>query len=159
MKLGAPKMPSRCASSVCARSRALIASDCAAASTGSRLDLQPREDVGDGRRLVDPAAFAELGPEHRAAEILAPAAGEPDQRHPRRQQAVLRKRLGPPERQAQVGAQPLEVAPHVAALGRIEIERRGSPALRLEDRPEQERPKAHRDAGLSASGPIRMAAG
>src|SRR5262249_36984817 len=35
VKLGAPKRPSRCASSVCARSRALIASDRAAASAGS----------------------------------------------------------------------------------------------------------------------------
>src|SRR5262249_48226530 len=88
-------------------------------------------------------ALAELGAEYRAAEILAPALIEPGERHACRQQAVLRKRLGPPEREIQIRAQPLEVAPHVAALGRGEGERRGGEALRLEDRPQQERAKAH----------------
>ena len=94
------------------------------------------------------------------APVLRPVLGEPDQRDPRRQQAVLRKQFGPPERQAQIRAQPLQVAPHVAALGRVEIERRGGPALRLENRPQQEGAKAHLDAcSLGGSGPIRMAAG
>ncbi len=34
----------------------------------------------------------------------------------------------------------------MAALGRVEIERRGGPALRLEDRPQQERPVTHAHA-------------
>src|SRR6202044_1658534 len=48
-------------------------------------------------------------------------------------------------RNAHGGARPLEVAPHVAALGRIDVERRVAPALCEEDWPKQERApdKAH----------------
>ena len=91
---------------------------------------------------------ANCGAEHRDGRNPRPSLAKPDQRDPRRQQAVLRERLGPPERQREVGAQPFQVAPHVAALGLVEIERRGVPALGLEDRPEQERPEAHGHAGL-----------
>src|SRR5581483_7194882 len=81
------------------------------------------------------------------------AGAETDQRDARGQQAVLRKRLRLAERQAEVGAETLEIAPHVAALGRVEIERRTIPALLLEDRTEQEWPEADGDAGLPRQRP------
>ena len=56
-------------------------------------------------------------------------------------------------------ANALQIAPHVAALDRQEIERRVRPALRLEDRAEQERPPAHRDTRRRSRLLIRMAAG
>ena len=144
VKLGAPNTPSCCAASVCARRRSLMSSDCAASSAAARIDIQVRQDFGECARLVDPAVLGELRAKDRDGEILAPALRQPDQRHARGQQAVLRKRIGPAERQRRgPAAEPLQVAPHVAALGLVEIERRGVPALRLEDRPEQERPKAH----------------
>src|SRR5262249_55680183 len=55
-------------------------------------------------------------------------------------------RIGPPEWQPEAAADAIEVAPHVAALGRIEVERRIVPALRPQERSEQERPPAHRHA-------------
>ncbi len=110
--------------------------------------MNVRQHVGDDRGIIDPASVAELRAEDRAAEILAPGVVEGGDGHPSGKKAVLRKRFGPPERQAQVRAQPLEVAPHVAALGGIEIERRRGPALVLEDRSEQEGAKAHLDTGL-----------
>ena len=68
--------------------------------------------------------------------------------NPGRQQAVLRKRVGPPKRQRELGAEPLEIAPHVAALGGVKIERRCRPPLGLENRSEQEWAKAHVHTGL-----------
>ena len=64
-----------------------------------------------------------------------------------RMQKDFEKRIGAAERQIEPRADAREVAPHVAAFRRIEIERRGLPALRLEQRPEHERPPAQRDAG------------
>ena len=128
MKLGAPNMPSRCASSVCARSRCLDGVRCGGGERGLRIDVQARNQVADHGGIVDAAAVAKLRAEHGRAKRLAPALIESGQRDPRRQQAVLREGIGTLERQLEVGAQPLEVAPHVAALRRIEIERRGGPS-------------------------------
>ena len=47
----------------------------------------------------------------------------------------------------------LDVANHVAPLRGVDVERRGVPALRLEDRPEQERLPSHLDAGAMRIGP------
>jgi hypothetical protein len=47
----------------------------------------------------------------------------------------------------------------MASLGRVEIERRGFPALRLENGAEQERRNRTFTRALLASGPIRWAAG
>ena len=153
VKLGAPNRPSRCASSVCARSRALFASDRAAASTGDGSICKVASTSSRTPIVVDPAAVTELRAEQGDAKGLAPALIERDQCDARRQQAVLRKGIGATERHIQVRAQPLEVAPHVAALLRIEIERRRGPALCLEDRPEQERPEAHAHVGARGQGP------
>src|SRR3954452_15671739 len=120
---------------------------------GRRIDLQSRKHVVEDAVVVDPAAVTELRAEYGDAKGLAPALIERDQCDPRRQQAVLWKGIGATERHIQVRAQPLEVAPHVAALLRIEIERRRGPALCLEDRPEQERPKAHAHVGARGHGP------
>ena len=51
-----------------------------------RLDLQFRQDVGDGRHIVDAAPAAELRAEDRATEILAPAVIERGQRGARGEQ-------------------------------------------------------------------------
>ena len=57
------------------------------------------------------------------------------------------KRARLAQRQALGGAEARQVAPHVAALHRVDVERRVVPALRGEDRPEQEGPPAQRHAG------------
>ena len=55
--------------------------------------------------VVDAAALAEFGAKHRATQNSSPQpCVQPGQRHARRQQAVLRKRIGPAERQLEVGA-------------------------------------------------------
>ena len=59
------------------------------------------------------------------------------------------KRFGPSEWQIEIRTEPLEVAPHVAALRGIKIERRGVPSLRFEQRSKQKRAIAHRDAGVA----------
>ena len=46
-----------------------------------------------------------------------------------------------------------KIAPHVTALGRIEIERGRVPPLRLENRPEQERPEPHLNRGFARERP------
>ena len=58
---------------------------------------------------------------------------------PARRAGSAAERARPPERDAHRVAGPRHVAPHVAALGGIDVERRIAPALRGEDRPEQER--------------------
>ena len=70
------------------------------------------------------------------------------ERHPRGEQARLRERFGPLERDAHRAAGSLEVAPHVAPLGGIDVEGRVAPALREEDRPKQERAPVKADASL-----------
>src|SRR5215470_12975230 len=47
------------------------------------VDAEWHEQSRHGGAIVDPAALAEFGPEHRAAEIPAPALRETDQRHAR----------------------------------------------------------------------------
>ena len=112
---------------------------------GLRVDLQACKHLADGRRRRRSGGRRRTVRGTAATQKSSPQPwSSADQRDARRQQAVLRKGIGAAERHIQVRAQPLEVAPHVAALRRIEIERRGGPALRLEDRPEQERPEAHR---------------
>src|SRR6476469_5593743 len=64
-------------------------------------------------------------------------------RKTRRLQPVLRKlRRRQLERNPFRFANPRQVAPHIAALGGEDVERRIVPAERLEDRPEQEGPPA-----------------
>src|ERR1041384_3032158 len=103
-------------------------------------------DVGDHGLIGDVAAFGKFSAVDRAGKILTPALVVADQRDACREQRVLRERLGQAERNAEFSALSFAVAHHVAALGGIEIDRLGVPALRLENRSEQERPPAHRDA-------------
>src|SRR4051812_4012933 len=52
------------------------------------------------------------------------------------------------ERQSALGRDATDIAHHVAALGRIDVEWRRRPSLRAEDRPEQERPPFDRNTRL-----------
>jgi hypothetical protein len=125
----------------------LLSSDSAAASAadGSTLSLERMAPHGFG--VVDAPPVGELRAENRPAKLLAPLIDQSDQRDPRGEHAVLRKRLGPAHRrQGKPGANPFQVAPHVAALGGEKVEGGGGPALRLEDRPQQERPELDLDA-------------
>src|ERR1700722_17862839 len=97
-----------------------------------------RENVGKDRGIVDAAALAEFRAKDVQAELFAPSLVQTDQGNTGSEHTVLRKRRGPPKRQPVIGAGAFEVAPHVLALRREQIERRGGPALRLEDRSKQE---------------------
>src|SRR5438309_4384521 len=99
------------------------------------------EHVGDGGdRLVarDVAVLGEVGMDPGAHEVAAPGLGCRRAGHARREQARARENGRPAERQPVLRAQTLQVAPHVAALRRVEVERRVVPALALEHRPEEE---------------------
>ena len=87
-----------CASSVCALSRALMASDWAAASTGCGADVELRQHVGENRGIVDAASVRRTPRGTHNAKIFAPAVIERHQRDARRQQTVLGKRIGTVER-------------------------------------------------------------
>ena len=146
MKLGAPKMPSRCASSVVGAQPAFDVVGLRARERGRAVMPERCDDLGDHGGIADIAAFGELARDRPRAKNPRPSLrqGRPARRA--RPAARRGNGSGRAERQPERGALPLAVAHHVAALGGIEIERRGVPALRLEDRPEQERPPAHRDA-------------
>jgi hypothetical protein len=103
------------------------------------------DDGRNDRGLADVEPVAELGAIDRARKVLAPPVLQPDQRNAPRQQAHRGKRRGKTERHAELGALPLAVAHHVAALELVHVERRCVVALRLEDRPEQKWTPAHRD--------------
>jgi hypothetical protein len=106
---------------------------------------EPRQDAGDRGRLRDAAALAEFEGVDLPREGRRPALVGAVERDPGGDEGVLRERVGAPARQAEARRLALHVAPHVAALGGIEVERRARPALRGEDRPEQEGPPAHLD--------------
>src|SRR5262245_61936497 len=62
-----------------------------------RLGARSRQEVTDGVGIVDPATLAELGAEHRAAEVLArkivaQSSLKPGERDAGGEQAVLRER-------------------------------------------------------------------
>ena len=141
---GAPMTPISAARAHSALSRALLASLSARSNARRRIDAACGQQGAERRAIADRQALAEFGDKDPAREIGARVAFKRE-RDARGEQARLRKRLGPLERNAHGAARPLEVAPHVAALGRIDVERRVAPALRHEDRPEQERApdKAH----------------
>ena len=68
------------------------------------IELESRQDVADGHGIVDAASVGELRAKDRAAERFAPGVVEPHQRHARREQTVLRKGIGTPERELQLRA-------------------------------------------------------
>ena len=84
-----------------------------------RFDVELGKNGAHGFGVVDAPPVGELRAKNRAAKILTPLIGQSDQRDPCGEHAVLRKRLGPANRrQGKLGANPFQVAPHVAALGR-----------------------------------------
>ena len=68
------------------------------------VELKSRQDVADGRGIVDAASVGELRAKDRVAECFAPRLVEPHQRHARREQTVLREGIGTPERELQLRA-------------------------------------------------------
>ena len=96
VKLGAPKTPSRCLFGLRAQPRL------DRVRPGGRehrlgVDVERCQHVGDNRGIVDPASVGELGAEERAAKLFTPCLIEGDERHARRQETVLRKRIGTAE--------------------------------------------------------------
>jgi hypothetical protein len=96
-----------------------------------------------GRGFADRPAFGELGAINGARES---GAAFPFERDARGEKTALRERVGPPQGQPESAADALHVAPHIAAPGRIDVERRIAPALLGEQRAERERAPAHRRA-------------
>ena len=94
MKLGAPNRPSRCASSVCARSRCLMASEPAAASTGcgSMCKRATRSPITAASSMRRPSPNCARNTARR--KTPRPSSDRACQRDPRCQQAVLGKGIG-----------------------------------------------------------------
>jgi hypothetical protein len=105
--------------------------------------------MADHLRFGDVQVFGKVGAHHGAGKIAHPRLVGAEQRHPRGEQAAARKARRHLEGQAVALGQPRQVAPHVAALGRIDVEGRVVPAERQEHRAEQERAPRHLDAGLA----------
>ncbi len=105
--------------------------------------------VGDVR------VVGELRAEHRPDAVLPPALVERDQGHAVGEHRVPGEPARLAEGEAAARGSAGHVAPHPAALGREEVERRVVPALRLEDGPEKERVPAD----LEPRGDIRDAEG
>src|ERR1700722_4341948 len=101
--------------------------------------------------IRDGLASAELGAIDRFRERRARLALQ-RRRDSRREQAALRKRLRMFERQIQRIADAPHVAPHVAALDGVDVERRIPPAKVSEYGPEQERAPDDRDAPVGGEG-------
>jgi hypothetical protein len=68
------------------------------------VDIKRRQHVGENRGIVDAASVRELGAEERAAKLFAPCLIESDERHARRQQTVLGKRIWTAEGEPKVRA-------------------------------------------------------
>ena len=105
---------------------------------GRGIDAACGEQRRERRPIGDRQAAAEFSQVDLTGKVCALLALK-RQRDAGGEQARLGKGLRPFERDAHRLAGSLEVAPHIAALGGIEVERRVPPALRSEDRPEQER--------------------
>ena len=116
------------------------------------------QQSGDYRAVSDRQTLAEFSHEDLAGELRALIALE-RQRHASGEQARLRKGLRPLEGHAHCAANALKVAPHIAALGGIDIEWRVAPALRREYRSEQNGRQVTLTPRSSASEPILSAAG
>ena len=142
--VGAPNRPRRSASAVSRRRRSLTIDVSASATALSSSTPRRPHRLLDRRRIVDRLALAELDAEQGPGKGRPRLVGERkgDARGP---EPVLRERVRPLERHADPLAPAFDVAPHVAPPRRIEIVRRGRPALGLEDRPQQERPPPHPD--------------
>ncbi len=74
-----------------------------------------------------------------------------DEREPRGEQAILLERIRQPKHQPAVFRNSLNIARHVAAFGRIEIEGRRVPILRFEEGAEQKRLPNHLHIGFSST--------
>ena len=146
-KVGAPKMPRERASSVSALSAGLVGVGLGALHDVVDVEAEMRRRSPGWRRARRWRGPRRTRPGTPPSRRSRPRAGR--RRRGRRGRRAARSagtdravRNGRPERRRLA----LHVAPHVAALAGIEVERRGGPALRREDRPEQERPPADVDA-------------
>src|SRR6185369_1823371 len=97
------------------------------------------EDRDDRIDVADLAVLREVRAVDGADEVGAPRLLRREARGARRDEAVPREARRPPERQPVLHAQPLDVAPHVPALRRIDVEGRVVPPLGPEDGPEEKR--------------------
>ena len=119
-----------------------------------RIDAEPGENGAKRRILADVLLPGVVRGEHGAGEGGRPALSLAGKREPRGLQPALRKL-----RRRQIEGQTLgladarQVAPHIAALGGEDVEGRVVPALRLEDRAEQEGSPAHANSGLRRQPP------
>src|ERR1700722_3386759 len=102
-----------------------------------RIGATRGEQGAERRTIADRQALTELGDKDLSGKVSALVAFE-HERNSCGEQARVWKRLGPLERNAHRSARPLEVAPHIPALGRIDVKRRVAPTLREEDWPKQE---------------------
>src|SRR5437899_9950733 len=96
------------------------------------------EDGGDRFGARDVAVLGEVGVEYGAHEVAAPELGRRRAGHARDEQARAREDARAAEGQPVLRAQARQVAPHVTALRRVEVEGRVVPALALEHGPEEE---------------------
>ena len=159
-RLGAPKMPSSAARAHSDLSSALLAVALGLSKRRLRVEAERPRAAGDDRAVGDRPAFTELGNEHFSGEFGARPGLERERHARRRAGSFCGKGSGRWKGQARRGADALEVAPHVAALGGIDVERRVAPALGGENRAEQKRPPSEVDAArLRRAPPTRIAAG
>src|SRR5690606_6199617 len=104
------------------------------------------ENAGENRLVRNILLFREIREIDAAREFRSPVLVLPEKREPRRLQPVLRETHGLLQREALRLADARHVAPHIFTLGRVDVERAVVPALRTEDRPEQEGPPEKADA-------------
>lgn len=111
--------------------------------------LERRRSQAARQHIVigDVGTFSEGGAEDSAAELRRPAEALGGNCEPSGLEAMTRKCLRHPEREAARRRDALNISHHVAAFGGINIEGRRRPPLRHEDRPEQERSPFYGDAG------------
>ena len=105
------------------------------------------QQFGDHLLGADVPVIGEIGLHHASAELADPGLVLAEAGHPGGQQSVARKHAGTLQAQAVAFAQALEIAPHVAPLRRVDVERRIVPAKAHEYRAQQERAPCHVDLG------------
>ena len=141
---GAPTMPISAAREHSALSSRFVRRRFRRARTSPRdrrRTWRARSRASPDRRSTSRGRIQPCRPDARMLPRLA-LKGQSD---PRGEQARLRKGGRTLERDAHGLAGPLDVTPHVATLGGVDVEWRISPALRGEDRPEQKRAPRNAD--------------
>ena len=113
---------------------------------------EPVEHTADDAAVGDVAILGEVGVVDGAHECRQPRIAGCHEGDAGSEQAAARELRWPAQGQAIAGAAALQVPPHIAALGRLQVERRIVPALRGEDRAEQEGPPRDGNAVLRGGG-------